>query len=271
MDGNSNIANIFSLLSARNNTLCENPTIISGQICSHSRISTEHNIEICDDCGEEVRTFLDIEHPNENMLLRVPVTRTIQERLVDMGIPANVREKTEMIYNNTTGGKNQRGDFRDGLILASVFEAYKQLGHDNITMRSLRDKADLKKSRSHVGRKLVMLRAPKEDRGTMSSYTSPVSLVEDMLSHWKMDTFSLEKCIDEIMIIFQKVEEKSDLSERSRPSSVAAGMVYYYMLLNSKPIKLGEFSTKVGLSETIIKKNATAISKVLKTPQIISY
>jgi len=234
--------------------------------CQHTVKTFENNAYICSLCGEEVETYLDAECPVSEYtqsFMSQPRTRTIQPLLTTMGFPADVRELADTIYLRLTNGDIHRGKPRYSYILASVFEAYKQLGHDTITMHYLRNRFDLSKNRSHPGRKKVMVKAKQENTIT-SSYTSPVNLVPEMLSKWKVSESSLKEIGD----IYAEVEANSDINERSRPNSIAAGLIYYYMLRTGRGCKLQEFAKTVGIQENTIKKVACNISKVLNTPHI---
>ena len=55
---------------------------------------------------------------------------------------------------------------------------------------------------------------------------------------------------------------------RSRPQSIASGLVRYYILLRKKDISMDEFRVKVDLSELTIIRIVKEIARILETPEI---
>ena len=78
-----------------------------------------------------------------------------------------------------------------------------------------------------------------------------------------------EHQIEEVNTLYSKIHNKSSILNRSRPQSVASGLVRYYILMKGKDISMKEFKQKVKLSELTIEKMAKEISRILKTPWII--
>ena len=54
-----------------------------------------------------------------------------------------------------------------------------------------------------------------------------------------------EQQIDEVNILYSKIHNKSSILNRSRPQSVASGLVRYYILLKGKDISIKEFKQKL--------------------------
>ena len=75
--------------------------------------------------------------------------------------------------------------------------------------------------------------------------------------------------IDEVNELYLKIHNRSSILNRSRPQSVASGLVRYYILLKGKDISIKEFQQKVKLSELTIEKMAREISRILKTPWVV--
>ena len=74
---------------------------------------------------------------------------------------------------------------------------------------------------------------------------------------------------DDVIEIYNKIENRSSILNRSRPQSVASGIVRYYILLNEKENTMAEFRSKVKLSELTINRIVREIAALLDTPQII--
>ena len=62
-----------------------------------------------------------------------------------------------------------------------------------------------------------------------------------------------------------QIKNKSSILNRSRPQSVASGLVRYYILKNNKNISLSEFKSKVNLSELTINRICKEITKILES------
>ncbi len=75
--------------------------------------------------------------------------------------------------------------------------------------------------------------------------------------------------VSDVTTLYSRIKNRSTILNRSRPLSVAAGLVYYYTLLTKKDIPIKKFTEKVKLSELTVNKIAKEISKILKTPSIL--
>jgi hypothetical protein len=66
----------------------------------------------------------------------------------------------------------------------------------------------------------------------------------------------------EAIDIFEKIKDKSSLINRSRPQSVACGVVRYYINQKNKEISMEYFQSRVGLSEITIQRLVTEIERI---------
>ena len=98
-----------------------------------------------------------------------------------------------------------------------------------------------------------------------TTYITPQNLIREIMK--KFD--ATPEQIDEVNQLYLQIHNKSSILNRSRPQSVASGLVRYYILLKGKDITIKEFRQKVKLSELTIEKMAKEISRVLQTPWII--
>ena len=147
------------------------------------------------------------------------------------------------------------------IVFACIFHAYKLEGKPQsceqlINIFNLDRKIGLK------GLKHVNLNSKKQIKTT---YITPQNLIREIME--KFD--ATEQQIDEVNILYSKIHNKSSILNRSRPQSVASGLVRYYIMLKGKDISIKEFKQKVKLSELTIEKMAKEISRILKTPWII--
>jgi len=78
----------------------------------------------------------------------------------------------------------------------------------------------------------------------------------------KFDT--TEEQIKEIQNIYAEIKNKSSTINRSRPTSIAAGIIYYYIMKTGKDICIKAFASEVGLSDLTIKKIVKEIETIKK-------
>lgn len=246
--------------------------------CKHLNIVNENGINACVDCGISVTcgisneskmyTAIDNRSIGDGNRCWAPKkkTKSIRDDVKGLGIPEKIINEADLIFNIVTEGDIFRVDKRRSIIIACLFEAYKILG-EKVTLESLLEK--IPSTNITIGMRLVETKIKKYDiERKRVTYTSPVDSIRDILSGWD----SNPETIEEVIKIYDKIEDKSSMLNRSRARSVAAAVIYYYALLTGRNnIKLKEFSKRVELSESTIAKNAKEISAILQTPNVISY
>lgn len=254
------------------------------QICEHNNIINESGINYCTECGEQITDSLVKskdwrDYDNTESLftmdpsrcqMRKTEDRNIYKDVENMGFCDKIIEMANEIYSDVTKieKKNKsdtdkykicRGNSRKALVFACIFHSYKISGQPQsceslITAFNLDRKAGLK------GLKQVNLNAPKNSP-VRTTYITPGNLIYEI-----MDKFcATNDQKNEVMELYNKIANKSSSLNRSRPQSVASGIVYYWILSTKKPISLKEFTEKVKLSELTINKKTKEIAKVLGT------
>ena len=144
------------------------------------------------------------------------------------------------------------------------FHSYKLEGNPQ-SCESLIEVFNLDRKIGLKGLKHVNLNAPK-DSNIRTTYITPQNLIQEV-----MDKFNAsDDQVKEVIKLYEKIKNKSSMLNRSRPQSVASGLVRYYILLKEKDISMDEFKSKVKLSELTINKMAKEIATILKTPDIVN-
>ena len=69
---------------------------------------------------------------------------------------------------------------------------------------------------------------------------------------------------EEVLELYKCIENKSSLLNRSRPQSVASGIVRYYILQKGKDVPIAVFKAKVNLSELTINRIVKEIERILE-------
>lgn len=240
--------------------------------CLHTSTDTICGISTCKDCGQEMPRDIprdrewryygqsDTRHtadPNR-VQARKTEERTIIKDVENLGFSDSIISSANRIYTEVTKGKIYRGNSRKSIVFACIFHAYKLAGvpqsHERLTgIFGLNRKSGLK------GLKHVNLHAPKTSV-IRATYITPETLVEEIMD--KFHASDDQKIA--VKELYQKIKNRSSKLNRSRPQSVAAGLTFYWILLERKNITLKEFTKRVALSELTISKIAKEIGNILQ-------
>jgi len=243
--------------------------------CKHTNIDSKNNLSVCVDCGMEINRNIVFNKewryygasdtrfntdPNRCQI-RKTSDRSIFKDVENLGFSDKIISVADNLYQDVTNGKVFRGNSRKAIVFACIFHAYKMEGKPQsceqlINIFNLDRKIGLK------GLKHVNLNAKQNVKTT---YITPQNLIREIMN--KFD--ATEEQIQEVNQLYLQIHNKSSILNRSRPQSVASGLVRYYILLKGKDISIKEFRQKVKLSELTIEKMAKEISRILKTPWII--
>lgn len=243
----------------------------NNNICLHKNLTIEKGNGVCLDCGEEVKkeNLTQKEwkqHYNQNQIKNTDPTRVqirkndernINKDVENMGFSDKIISSANKIYFEVTQGQIFRGNSRKAIVFACIFHAYKLAGKPQ-THEKLINVFNLSKKTGLKGLKHVNLYAPKES-DIRTTYITPINLVEEI-----MDKFSAsDEQKKEVVELYNKIKNKSSKLNRSRPQSVASGLVYYWICSKEKDITLKQFTKKVSLSELTVNKIAKVISEVI--------
>lgn len=246
--------------------------------CEHINKVPENGMLFCMDCGEEIEKitgewkYHDSKHsadPNRCQIRRVD-DRNIYKDVEGMGFSDKVVSIANQIYLDTTkcikidknGDKIEmfniyRGKSRKSIVFGCVFNAYKLLG-DPQTYESLIKVFKIDKKSALSGLKFINMNAPKKSP-VRTTYITPVNLVEDIMNKFSASIEQKKEVVD----LYHNIKNKSSKLNRSRPQSVASGLVYYWIQKTGKDITIKEFIDKVDLSELTILKIVKEIESVL--------
>ena len=241
--------------------------------CLHLNIANETGIDVCIDCGEEITKKIqntkewryygqsDTRHSSDpnRVQIRKSDERSIYKDVENMGFSDKIVSEANKIYFQVTQGQIFRGNSRKSIVFACIFHAYKLSGkpqsHEKlINVFNLNRKTGLK------GLKHVNLCAPKNSNIRIT-YITPINLVEEIME--KFSATAEQK--KEVVELYHQIKNKSSRLNRSRPQSVAAGLVYFWIRNKQKDITLKQFTKKVSLSELTVNKIAKEISDVIGT------
>ena len=240
--------------------------------CSHDKIIEENGGKICIDCGIEVsRDILydkewryygssDTKHASDpnRCHIRKSEDKTIYKDVENMGFSDKIINIANGIYEDVTKNKIYRGKSRKAIIFACIFHSYKIDGNP-LSCEHLIKIFNLDKKIGLKGLKYVNLNASKKSK-LKETYITPENLIEEIMD--KFGANDDQKL--EVTELYQKIKNKSSTLNRSRPQSVASGLVRYYILSKNKDISMNDFKEKVNLSELTINRITKEITKILK-------
>jgi transcription initiation factor TFIIIB Brf1 subunit/transcription initiation factor TFIIB len=242
----------------------------------HSIIISNGN-KVCEHCGVELPREIDntkewryygaqdTRHNGDpsRCHMRKVEERTINKDVENMGFSDKIIEKANTIYEQVSGGKIYRGNSRKAIIFACIFHAYKLAGEPQ-PCDTLIEIFNLEKKVGLRGLKHVNLKIP-ANSAIKSTYITPEHLITDIMN--KFEASKEQK--DEVITLYKSIANRSSILNRSRPQSVASGIVRYYILANGKEISMSEFRAKVNLSELTINRIVREIGNLLGNPNII--
>ena len=95
-------------------------------------------------------------------------------------------------------------------------------------------------------------------------HVTPIHLITEIMDMFQTSIEQKKEVID----IHERVQKIKKLN-KSRPQSISAGVIYYWIKLKDKKISLKHFSEKVNLSSLTIVNIAKQIAVILNTPGVI--
>ena len=251
-------------------TLEENKDELS-ELCKHNNIVNENGANVCYDCGKEIEKtiFQDKEwryygvsdnkrtsDPNRVHIRKID-DRSIFKDVENMKFSDKIVSMANQIYIQVTKGQIYRGNSRKSIVFACIFQAFKISGKPQ-SYEKLMKIFNLNKKTGLKGLKIVNLNAPK-DSIIHTTYITPANIIEDI-----MDKFEATKDQkNDVISLYNKIKNKSSKINRSRPGSIASGLVYFWVCLKNINISIKDFAKKVELSELTIVRISKEISDIL--------
>ena len=264
------------LLEQQQNEEKEEDTI---QVCTHETILTDHGFTMCKDCGLEITHKIDDDAGKEwkyygindtkhsvdptRCYIRKTKDKTIYQDVNNMNISNHIKDIANNIYVEVCKGKVHRGARRKAIVFASIFHAYK-IDNTPQSCENLIKIFKIKRKDALKGLKFINDNASK-DSPIRTIYITPEHLINEFLHNFKVST---EKH-DEIIELYNFVKDKSATLNRSRPQSVGAGVIWFWIRLNQRQISIKEFIKKVQLSELTVSKMAKEVARLTGNEGII--
>lgn len=244
--------------------------------CIHRNILTDYGCTICSDCGIVVSEKLNYEkewmyYDRNNSKSSDPSRckiekakdKTIYQDVQNMNFSDHIKDIANDLYIQVCNGKTHRGAFRKSIVFATIFQAYK-IDNNPKSCESLIEIFGISRKNALRGLKHVNEHAPKNSP-IRTLHITPEHLIEEFLKKFSV---SNEKRL-EILTLYSRVKNRSSILNRSRPQSIGASVVWYWLKLNKTPLCLKEFVKKVGLSELTVTKLAKEIARLDGHPEVM--
>jgi hypothetical protein len=243
-------------------------------LCNHLNILSEKGVDVCTDCGEEISKKIqntkewryygnqsDTKHTSDpnRVQMRKSDDRNINKDVENMGFSDKIISEANKLYFQVTYGQIFRGNSRKAIVFACIFHAYKLSGKPQ-SHEKLIQAFNLNRKTGLKGLKHVNLYAPKNS-SVRTTYITPINLVEEIMDKFSA-TADQKK---EVVNLYNHIKNKSSRLNRSRPQSVASGLVYFWICQKQKEISLKQFTKKVLLSELTVNKISKEISDILSS------
>lgn len=250
------------------------PEFISEQktLCEHSNLTVECSSVLCTDCGIELRKDEPVhgwkstpryDNPNsctqqssEFYVRRYVKEKSIYSDVQNMNISDHIKDIANDIYIDVCQEKVHRGVRRKAIIFASVFHAYK-LDDNPQSYETLIRVFNIQRKDALKGLKYINENISRQSP-IRTVYITPEHLIREFLAYFSIS----EERRTEIIALYHQVKNKSSILNRSRPQSVASGIIWYWIKLNQKQLNMKEFTSRVDLSELTVIKMAKEVARI---------
>lgn len=235
--------------------------------CTHANKIFEKGLYLCMNCGVEVPFDKEMTSKFTNDTTRCYIRKvkdkSIYEDVKHLHISDHIKDIANGIYTEVCGSKVHRGAYRRAIVFASIFHAYK-LDHNPQTCDKLIALFDIRRRDALKGLKFINEHAP-GNSPLRTTYITPENLLIDYMKQFNITLEQRAAILD----LYNKVKGKSSLLNRSRPQSVAAGILFYYNSQQEHSINVKDFTKKVGLSELTIQKISGEIQRLVSDKSVL--
>lgn len=248
---------------------CLFENVCEKQTCSHSNSIPIKGMMVCTECGEEVQgddtkewKYFGLSNTHETIdpthfFVRKTRDRTIYDDVQHLDICDRIKDLANTIYVDVCGKNIHRGSTRKAIVFASFYHAYKMDGNPQ-SCENLIPLFKIQRKEALKGLKYMSEYAPQFRTGVC---ITPEHLIVEFAKKFKVSS----ECCKEIVNIYHKTMDSSRMLNRSRPQSVASGIIWYWLTTNNKSITLEEFTKKVELSELTVSRISKEIGRILSS------
>lgn len=240
--------------------------------CDHSQINNIDGSTLCMICGLKIDELL---MDNETRYYGVSDTRynkdpgrhnqrkneerSLYNDLEPLNFPQEIIERANEYYKVIIENKIYRAGNRLSIVFACTYYTYLDMQEprrpNELAAIFKLDKKGISNGLKTFSK--TFLKRPNK------KYMDAMDLVPNLLSKLGIERDKHLICLKDIKTIYDFVKTKSLTFNSANPQSIAAGLVYYYLKLQSANINRSDFSKVVKLTDITFTKIATDIYKVL--------
>jgi transcription initiation factor TFIIIB Brf1 subunit/transcription initiation factor TFIIB len=227
--------------------------------CMHENATQDKNTIVCTNCGRCIQKLYNQHREWKSQQTRVTADdRNIFKDVESIQFSDHVIQIANSLYVQVTQDKIYRGNARKGIISACIFHAFKIIGKPQIYKKIIK-LFNINKKIGLRGLKFVLINAPKHSV-IFKTQITPLTYIE----HYMDELHANEQDIAMVKALYERIEKlQSHKLNRSRPQSVASGIVYYWLCEENRKITLKTFSKITELSELTIVKIQKDIKEIL--------
>lgn len=241
--------------------------------CEHKNTILQGMNSICEECGMIISKNFSYEREwryygsNDTRHNKDPNRCNIR-KIEDKGIFKDV-EKYQInpkiintaneIYETVTNNKIYRGNTRKGIVFACVYHAY-NINNTPQSCKNLIQVFDMEQKIALKGLKFVNLNLPL--KSTIRSDNSS-NEVHHLIHEIMLQFNATDAQISDVSKLYNHLINRSSLLNRSRPQSVAYGLVCYYIMKKNPDYSLDYFKEKIKLSELTLSRIVREIETII--------
>ena len=241
--------------------------------CQHQNLILQGMNSICEDCGMIVSKNFSYERewryygsndtrhntdPNRCNLRKVD-DKGIFKDIEKYQINPKIINTANDIYETVTNNKIYRGNTRKGIIFACVYHAY-NINNTPQSCKNLIQILDMEQKIALKGLKFVNLNLPLKSSIRSDNSSNEVHhLIQEIMSQFNAS----DTQINEVTQLYSHLMNRSSLLNRSRPQSVAYGLVCYYIMKKNPDYSLEYFKEKIKLSELTLSRIVREIETII--------
>ena len=232
--------------------------------CNHKKTENINGFLTCLDCGAELKkknihSIAFSKNGDIRVSQRVNYKKnSVYTETIDMNINDVIKDTANEIYINCSRGKILRGKKRRGIIAGCFYHAFK-INKQNIPNEELINLFNVDNKEILKGLKYITKNISKE----INLHADTIDDIEKEIINTMKKFNSNKRQNEEVIEIYKKTKNKSSILNRSRPNSLIAGIIYYWICRHDLQINMNEISNKLNISTSTIRKICREISTVL--------
>jgi transcription initiation factor TFIIIB Brf1 subunit/transcription initiation factor TFIIB len=226
--------------------------------CAHPYTTRSNGQTHCRDCGEAILSFCkeDTSYFDDASVVLITdrkAPKSIRKELDLLALPDEIKDRADRIYAYKVGDNTYRANVRQEVKFCCIFEAYKEAG-------IIRDPNEIAQmlgiKRKGMSRGIMRCSSLFTGKANTSEQVplTALDLVPEMLNRCGVQAD--ESHLDDMARIYTYAKDRSELLNRSKPQSIAAALIFYYLsnMVLDRKIPKNEIAKNCGISVMTLNK-----------------